>query len=142
MRIRHALPTAAAAAAVVLALPGTAHAATGSASVTSGYGTASASWTWAGPGSLSNINLTVRDTKCNANPVYAKFKVYRTNGQYWTTSTLRYDYNGCNGSGTPHNGLSLSDGYNIANIALIICNEEWGTDPCSEGSKSARNPLA
>lgn len=43
------------------------------------------------------------------------------------------------GTGTAHNGLSLSDGYNIA---LIICNEEWRTDPCSGGSKSARNPLA
>ncbi|MFF9128544.1 hypothetical protein ACF09J_35865 [Streptomyces sp. NPDC014889] len=143
MRVRHAVLALGASLGLALTTPGVASAAsTGSASVSSSYGKASATWTWAGQGSLTGIKLHVQDTNCNANPVYAYFKVYRSNGGTWTTSTQRYDYNGCAGSGTDHTNLSLSDTYNIKNIAIVVCNDQLGTDPCTTGSKSGANPYA
>lgn len=144
MRIRNVLLAMGASLGLVLTVPGAANAshATGSASVSNSYGRASASWTWQNSSSLSKISLHVKDANCNSNPVYAYFRVTRSNGNTWHTSTHRYDYNGCNGGGTTHPGLSLSDGYHIKYIAIRLCNDEWGTDPCTTGSNSAANPHA
>ncbi|MFJ7044549.1 hypothetical protein ACIQVC_14235 [Streptomyces sp. NPDC101112] len=123
-----------------------AHAATGSARISAAqagsFGFASATWTWSGPGRLTNIDLHVSDDECNSNPVYVKFRVTRTNGATWTTGTGRYDYNGCSGNGTVHPDLSLSDDFNIRNVALVLCNERTGVDQCYTGPNSGNNPLA
>lgn len=51
------------------------------------YGYAGATYEWAGPGLVRDIDLIVSDWGCDGEPVYAYFRVNRTNGQYWTTST-------------------------------------------------------
>ncbi|MEU6882476.1 hypothetical protein [Streptomyces sp. NPDC046712] len=140
-RLRRALLAVPAAIGLTLALPSSAWAATGSASNYMWAGHASATWTWSGPGRLTNIDLHVEDDNCNSNPVYAQLRVTRSNGGVWYTSTHRYDYNGCSGSGTNHNDLTLSDGYNIKYIALYVCNDGTFND-CIVGPNSSANPLA
>lgn len=104
------------------------------------YGYAGATFDWTGPGRASNIDLIVSDWGCDSNPVYAYFRVTRTNGGVWTTDTKRWDYSGCDtGDYTTYNDLSLSDGYNIAYLQVVICVRNGG---CHTGGKSGRNPLA
>jgi len=104
------------------------------------YGYAGATFDWTGPGQASNIDLLVSDWGCDANPVYAYFVVTRTNNETWSTSTKRWDYSGCDtGDYTSYNNLSLSDGYNIAYLQVVICVRNGG---CHTGGKSGRNPYA
>ncbi|MFF9128434.1 hypothetical protein ACF09J_35210 [Streptomyces sp. NPDC014889] len=127
---------------LALSIPGTANAATypGSASVSSSYGMASATWTW-GPGSANGIKLHVQDTNCNSNPVFAYFHVIRMGGKgEFDTPNKRYDYNGCNGKGTDHPDLKISDGFNIKSVAIVVCNEGLLSNSCKTGTAAA-NPL-
>ncbi|MFE7837040.1 hypothetical protein ACFU53_13630 [Streptomyces sp. NPDC057474] len=105
-----------------------------------GYGYGGATFDWTGPGRASNIDLIVSDWGCDSNPVYAYFRVTRTNGGVWFTDTKRWDYSGCDtGDNTTYNDLSLSDGYNIAYLQVVICVRNGG---CTTGGTSGRNPNA
>jgi hypothetical protein len=104
------------------------------------YGYAGATFDWTGPGRASNIDLVVSDWGCDSNPVYAYFRVTRVNGGVWFTDTKRWDYSGCDtGDNTTYNDLSLSDGYNIAYLQVVICVRNGG---CTTGGTSGRNPYA
>jgi hypothetical protein len=103
------------------------------------YGIAAADFDWTGPGLAEHINLDVSDRGCDANPVYAYFKVINTNGRTWTTQN-RYDYSGCDlEDHTTYNGLSVSDGFNIEYLQIYICVRNG---PCHAGGTSERNPYS
>lgn len=104
------------------------------------YGYGGATFDWTGPGQASNIDLIVSDWGCDSNPVYAYFKVTRTNGGVWSTDTKRWDYSGCDKEdNTSYNDLSLSDSYNIAYLQVVICVRNGG---CTTSGTSGRNPYA
>jgi len=103
-----------------------------------GYGYAGATFNWTGPGQLSDIDLLVTDQKCDSNPVWAYFRVNRTNNTFFTTGTRRYDYSGCDKEDySTYNDLSLSDGFDIKTVQLIICVRNGS---CHTGGESDRNP--
>ena len=114
----------------------------GSATFSNTYGFASATWTWNGPGSLTDIDLHVEDDECNGQPVYAVLRVTFTNDGTRHTSTLRYDYNGCGGTGTNHLNLTYSDNFTIKYVAIKLCNEDAFDDTCSTGANSGKSPYA
>ena len=123
-----------------IAVPGAAQAASDFVYASNTYGYAGASFDWSGPGSVTNIDLIVSDWECDSNPVYAKFRVNRTNNTYWTTSTERWDYSGCDeGDYTTFNNLTISDGYNIKTIQVEICVRNGS---CHWGGVSGINPYS
>jgi hypothetical protein len=109
-------------------------------SVGTSYGYGGATFDWSGPGRASNIDLVVSDWGCDSNPVYAYFRVTRSNGGVWYTDTKRWDYSGCDsGDSTTYNNLSLSDDYNIAYLQVVICVRNGS---CATSGASGRNPYA
>ncbi len=104
-------------------------------------GHAEAGWVWSGRASVTQLNVDVQDTVCDSDPVYVYFTVYN-NGSSFKTSTDRYDRAGCHGNGTTYSGLSISSNFNIISIAITICIDEFPTDSCKTGPKSAVNPIS
>ena len=107
-----------------MAVPVSAEAAVAaSASTSNPTSKASAKWNWVSGTTLNSINLTVSDVGCDSEPVFARFRVTRVNGDYFFTQK-RYDYTGCDtGDSKTYTGLSLSDGYNIKNVRLQVCDD-------------------
>ena len=112
----------------------------------SNYGFADATWDWTGPGSASNIDLTISDWKCDGHPVYAYFLFWDGALRPDSTPTRRYDYSGCDlGDNSNYHGLSWSTSNNITYMSVVICVDAWFCDdgPCCQASaRSGRNPYA
>lgn len=146
MSVRRLLVTVGAVLSLLLSTVGVAHAkpdvgaaaAPGWASVSAWYGLAEAHWDWTGPGAARNISLKVQDRYCNGSAVYAYFIAIRSNGTKFATSRHRYDHKGCKGGGTTYTGLSITDGYNIAHLVLMLCDDKEVS--CRASSVTNRNP--
>jgi hypothetical protein len=112
-------------------------------SASNDYGYAGAGWNWSGGYGANNIDLVVSDWNCDSKPVYAYFRILHTDGSTSQTSTLRYDYSGCDSGDFSHwFPLSLSSNKRVFRLALVICGDYWPFDLCNQGSWSSVNPHA
>ncbi|MFC3453355.1 hypothetical protein ACFOSH_28295 [Amycolatopsis speibonae] len=115
------------ASAATLAFTGTASAATGAATGSGSEVYGSANWTWTFSG-MKNINMAVRDTKCDGNPVYVFFEADLGMGTIDPTP-YRWNESGC---GTTHdwNNLKYNSGTKLSRVRVVVCVDDAGWDTC------------
>ncbi|MEU1290614.1 hypothetical protein [Kitasatospora sp. NPDC005856] len=121
--LRRAGVVTAAAAAALMGSAGIASAAPGGA-YASGTGVfGSANWEWTTSG-WKNGNAAVRDTACDAKPVYIHFRVKTTRGSIYST-TPRWNQQGC-GETSSWAGLAYDAGYYVAAVQVETCVKDKG----------------
>lgn len=137
MRIRRTLTVGIATLAGLVALTGPAHAGTdGPGGAVSEGGSVKITWTWAGPGTINDIDMEVRDSRCDAQGTYARMYFVRKNDTkvgetYWNRA-------GCNG-GVPYNNLEFRGNFDITGFYVQHCtdsNADKTVDPADHCGRS------
>ncbi|MFJ4100082.1 hypothetical protein [Amycolatopsis japonica] len=125
--LRRAATAIAVASAATLAFTGTASAATGAATASGSEVYGSANWTWTFSG-MTGINMAVRDTKCDGNPVYVFFEADLGMGTIDPTP-YRWNESGC-GTTSYWSNLSYSSGTKLSRVRVVTCVDDAGWDTC------------
>lgn len=105
----------------VVALAGPAYAGTdGPGGAVSEGGSVKITWTWAGPGSIKDIDMEVRDSRCDAQGTYARMTYVRKNDTldgdpYWNRTS-------CN-SGVAYNDLAFPSNFDITGFYVQHCTD-------------------
>ncbi|QOV36130.1 hypothetical protein IM697_39975 [Streptomyces ferrugineus] len=131
MKLKRRLTTAAmgvaASGVLIVATAGAAHAASKSVSRTGV--SVSASWDWSA-NSLKDVDYSVKDTRCDANDVYARMRVYTKLNQDGTDTSKRYNSAGC-GTAVDYKDLRFDASNHITGIRVYACVDDAGSDSCS-----------
>ncbi|RSN11140.1 hypothetical protein DMC63_30310 [Streptomyces sp. WAC 05977] len=125
--LRRVATAAVVASAATLAFTGTASAATGAATGSGSEVYGSANWTWTLSG-MKSINMAVRDTKCDGNPVYVHFEADLGMGTIDPTP-YRWNQSGC-GTTTTWSNLWYSSGTKLSRVRVVVCVDDAGWDTC------------
>ncbi|RSN31167.1 hypothetical protein DMC61_13425 [Amycolatopsis sp. WAC 04169] len=125
--LRRAATAIAVASAATLAFTGTASAATGAATASGSEVYGSANWTWTFSG-MSGINMAVRDTKCDGNPVYVFFEADLGMGTIDPTP-YRWNESGC-GTTSYWSNLKYNSGTKLGKVRVVTCVDDAGWDTC------------
>ncbi|MBE1573572.1 hypothetical protein ACFORH_14565 [Amycolatopsis roodepoortensis] len=125
--LRRVATAAVVASAATLAFTGTASAATGAATGSGNEVYGSANWTWTLSG-MKSINMAVRDTKCDGNPVYVHFEADLGMGTIGQTP-YRWNQSGC-GTTTTWSNLWYSSGTKLSRVRVVVCVDDAGWDTC------------
>jgi hypothetical protein len=108
------------------------------------FGYAHASWKWAGPGSTNKMKVYVNDQRCrdgDSTYAYMEFKragaggIVEGDNYYWNENSV------CKGPGQTYKAPAFSDNFNISKARVVVCVDNWGSDPCKKGNW-AKNPKA
>ncbi len=98
----------------------------------------SANWTW-GYASMSNINMAVRDTQCDGNPVYIRFITMVAPAASQRTQK-RWNNNGCRGNDAYWENLSFESVGHLDGVKVEVCVDDAFVDTCYE-SAGLDNPV-
>lgn len=96
------------------------------------YGTAS--WVWKFSG-MENISMSVKDRKCDGNPVYIFFEA--DTGVNIDPTPYRWNHKGC--GKTASWGTWYSAGTKLGRVRLVACVDDFAKDTCYR-SKWVNNP--
>ena len=97
----------------------------------------SATFNW-GTRSLTNVRMHVRDTACDGNAAFIRFRVWTTNPQYaFDYTTTRKNSKGCNQDAN-WSGLSYQTSHNITALEVQVCVDQ-AVDQCKFSPRVA-NP--
>ncbi|GAB3713524.1 hypothetical protein GCM10027598_20930 [Amycolatopsis oliviviridis] len=125
--LRRAVTATVVVSAATLAFTGTASASTGAGTGSGSEVYGSANWTWTLSG-MKNINMAVRDTKCDGNPVYVFFEADLGMGTIDPTP-YRWNENGC-GTTNHWNNLKYNSGTKLSRVRVVVCVDDAGWDTC------------
>ncbi|PGH50168.1 hypothetical protein CRI70_13620 [Streptomyces sp. Ru87] len=92
----------------------------------------SADWDWE-KASLTDVDYTVKDTKCDANDVYIRMRVYTALQPDGIDTSRRYNSDGC-GTSKSHTNLSFHASNNISGLRVYVCVDDAGSDSCTRSS--------
>jgi hypothetical protein len=100
------------------------------------YGTAN--WVWGFSG-MSSITMSVKDAKCDGNPVYVFFEADLGMGTIDPTP-YRWNHMGC-GKTASWGNLGYGAGTRLGRVRLVACVDDFASDTCYR-SKWVNNPEA
>lgn len=121
MRIPRTLTVGITTLAATLAIAAPAHAGTdGPGGAVSEGGSVKITWTWAGPGKITDIDMEVRDSRCDGRGTYARMVYLKRNSFHdgdpnWNRTT-------CN-SGVAYNNLHYPSNFDITGFIVEHCTD-------------------
>ncbi len=122
MRIRRMFAVGITALAGVVTLAGPAQAGIdGPGGAVSEGGSVKITWTWDGPGSIKDVDMEVRDGRCDAQGTYAQM-VFEQRNANATVGEARWNRIGCNGA-QPYNDLQFRSGFDVTGFYVKHCTD-------------------
>ncbi|GGM59293.1 hypothetical protein GCM10012275_33080 [Longimycelium tulufanense] len=88
----------------------------------------SATFNFTGIYQLTNVSLSVKDSKCDSHDVYIQLLVYKNTGKVYTTK--RRNSKGCRGGYKAWHGRSFSTNDYIKGVRVRGCVDDPGRDTC------------
>lgn len=98
----------------------------------------SATFSWSGSSSLSNVSMSVKDNKCDANDVYIRLRIYDGSSTSGWATTKRRNSSGCHAGYASWKGLHVNNNYRILGVRVEACVDDAGSDTCRKSSYIAR----
>jgi hypothetical protein len=86
----------------------------------------------------TNVDMSVKDNKCDSHPVYLRFRVYEGDGGYWRTGK-RWNSSGCDANYAEWHNKHINAEWRIYALRVEVCVDDAGTDTC-RASSPAYNP--
>lgn len=137
MRMTRTVGLAAATLASMAVLAWPAHAGTdGPGGAVSEGGSVKITWTWAGRGVINDIDMEVRDSRCDAQATYAQMMFVRVNDT--VPGEVRWNKDGCLGS-EPHRDLEYRSNFDITGFYVRHCTDSNGDGKANAGDNCGQS---
>lgn len=138
MRIPRTLAISLTTLAAGLAIAVPAHAGTdGPGGAVSEGGSVKVTWTWAGPGSIKDVDMEVRDSRCDAQGTYARM-VFEQRNANSVEGEPRWNRIGCNGA-QPFNNLEFRSGFDVTGFFVKHCTDSNSNNKADPGDHCGRS---